>query len=82
MEWVKQMGTIKGGSKFKNFKTFLVGKKTILDALKSIGFRNVELCYCCTKTGHKESCCSRQDQDRFFRGWLSLQVVAMKNTRG
>ena len=61
-EWAKQMCSIAGDTKYVRFKSFLLGRKKVLENLESMGCRpigesSLDKCNFCSRPGHTEDEC-------------------------
>ena len=77
-EWAKQMCSIAGDTKYVRFKSFLLGRKKVLENLESMGCRpigesSLDKCNFCSKQGHtEEECFSKKTQFKDIRSKRGL----------
>ena len=67
IEWVKQMGTIGGDTKFEKFKNFLQQRKAVLELLDTMGYRPGRTdtrCEYCSRPGHDETDCYTKQREQ------------------
>ena len=76
IEWVKQMGTIGGDTKFEKFKNFLQQRKAVLELLDTMGYKpgkaDNNRCEYCSRPGHDESDCFTKQRDQRISGSRGL----------
>ena len=71
VEWVKQLGTIGGQTKFEKFRTFLQERKAVLELLDTMGYkpgRADTKCEYCSRVGHEVTDCYTKQRDQASAG--------------